>query len=114
MLRDSQIYWPWYDTRKDAQRRVPADFSAERMHTWTFDVMKKHRSYHHLINAVIDYELAHSWASLSMPLAIIVDKSAPLSFYDEELETVLPKALRFAFSDEGSHANTIAAHFRGN
>ena len=114
MLRDSQIYWPWYDSRKGAQRGVPADFSAERMHRWTFDVVKKHSSYHHLINAVIDYELAPTWASLSMPLAIIVDKSAPLSFYDEELETVLPKALRFAFSDEVSHANTIATHFRGN
>lgn len=54
MLRDSLVYWPWYDSRRVALRRTEQDFDAWKLHYWTVEVMKQWSGYHRLIHAILD------------------------------------------------------------
>lgn len=76
MLRDSQIYWPWYDTRKAALRRLPADFDGMRLHGWTIDVMKQAASYHRFIEAALRHDAAGRFAGLDVPIELLDDPSS--------------------------------------
>jgi hypothetical protein len=111
MLRDSQIYWPWYDYRKDAQRHAPGEFGAEHLHLRTFDVMKCHSTYHHLIHAVLDCDAVDLLKDLSVPTVVVEDAGVPLSIYDKTLRDIVPSAFYVEFADEDSHAKDIANHF---
>ena len=113
MLRDAQIYWPWCDRRQQALRRVPADFGAEHMHAWTFEVMKQHASYQHLIQAAIGYDAGAALAAVAGPVLICNDASTPLSVYDHRLEALLPNAPRCEATDDVAHTHTIAEYIGG-
>jgi pimeloyl-ACP methyl ester carboxylesterase len=58
MLRDSLIYFPWYEGRAAAVRRVPADFDARHLHERTFEVLKQYQGYRQLILAALDQDTA--------------------------------------------------------
>lgn len=107
MLRDSLIYWPWYNRRYNATRPAPGDFDGERMHAWTFDVMKQHTSYQHLIHAAIDFETDKALAELKCAVILINDPHTPFSVYDEHLNSLLPQAPRCLATDDSTHALTI-------
>ncbi len=95
MLRDSQIYWPWYDRRLAALRRVAADFSARPLHRWTMDVMRGRASYAHPIHAALRHDAAAALSALAVPLLIVRDASTPLSVYDGRLRELCPDAAIF-------------------
>ncbi|MDH7973255.1 alpha/beta fold hydrolase [Sphingomonas sp. AR_OL41] len=92
MLRDSQIYWPWYDHRLASLRRVPADFTARRLNRWTMDVMRARESYHHLIHAALEDDAAVALKALDAPFAVVRDPSTPLSAHDDRLRSLRPDA----------------------
>lgn len=48
MVRDSQIYQPWFDGRVAAQRHDQGNFDARWLHAQTFEIMKTRTSYHRL------------------------------------------------------------------
>lgn len=48
MLRDGQIYAPWYDGRVAAQRRTQGNFDAQWLHDQTCALMASRESYHRL------------------------------------------------------------------
>ena len=53
MLRRSLIYRPWFETSPLALRRLPEMADARTLHDWTCEVMRSHRSYADLIDAVL-------------------------------------------------------------
>jgi hypothetical protein len=73
MLRDSLVYWPWYNRRRAGLRRVAADFGAERLHAWTFEVMKQHHACQHVIEAALQRDAAVRPDAASWP----ADASTP-------------------------------------
>jgi hypothetical protein len=46
MLRDNQIYQPWFDGRVAAQRRTQGNFDAEWLHDQTVALMRSRQTYH--------------------------------------------------------------------
>jgi hypothetical protein len=108
MLRDSLVYWPWYEHKLKALRRAPADFSAERMHAWTFDVMKQHHSYHQYINAAIERESARELVSLKQPVLVINDQAVPMSHCDKKVSELLPNARHVDAAENTAEAKFVA------
>lgn len=92
MLRDSQVYWPWYDRRLSTLSRVEADFSARALHRWTMDVMRAHASYGHLIAAALARDSEPDLLRLTVPLALVPDDRTPLSVYIERARALCPDA----------------------
>lgn len=77
-LRDSLVYWPWYDTRAAAVRRVEADFDAGGLHDWAVEVMKQWRTAHRFPQAVMRHDAAAGLRALPEPPTILSD---PLSAF---------------------------------
>ncbi len=92
MLRDSQIYWPWYAHTNKSERRVDADFGAQHLHDWTFEVQKQWHSYHHPINAVLDQKPEWQGATAKTPTLLISDPLHPFTVYDDTVKSLCPKA----------------------
>ena len=91
MLRDSQIYFPWFDTRLSALRRVPADLSARRLHRWTIDVMRSRTSHGELIRAALGYDAAAALARTTVPVTVLHDTATPLCALDNRISVIGPK-----------------------
>jgi pimeloyl-ACP methyl ester carboxylesterase len=51
MLRDAQVYMPWYDGRVQAQRRRQGNFDAQWLHDQTCALMASRETYHWLARA---------------------------------------------------------------
>jgi pimeloyl-ACP methyl ester carboxylesterase len=67
MLRDSLVWWPWYDRRVSNLTRKAGDFSAIALHDWTRDVLRNHASYGDLITAALAYDEVEAHAALPSP-----------------------------------------------
>ena len=93
MLRDSLIWWPWFDRRRDTQRRVPADFGADHLHRWTVDVMGSREGYGDIIHAAFADNAADSLAALCesgiRPTVFLGGHATPFTAYDDRLTSLL-------------------------
>jgi hypothetical protein len=108
MLRDSQVWWPWYDRRVTALRRTPADFGAKALHSWTLDVMRRRDSYGNLIQATLRHDAAAALSGIKAPLLILNDPLTPLSAYDDRLAALTPDAPSLPVSaDAAVHADAF-------
>ena len=65
MLRDSLIYFPWYAGTAESLRRLPMDFDAQRLHDWTFEVVKQLGAYPHLIRAALQQDTVQSFRQVA-------------------------------------------------
>jgi pimeloyl-ACP methyl ester carboxylesterase len=92
MLRDSQVWWPWYDRRLAVLRLAPADFDARRLHQWTLDVMRRRESYGRLIQAALRYDAGAVLGEITAPVLLLNDTLTPLSVYDGRLAALKPQA----------------------
>ena len=93
MLRDSLVYWPWYRTKRDGLRRVPANFEAAHLHHWTFEVVKQLDGYHEAIHAALDHDAAVALAAFDGTVLLWSDPLNALSAtYDTRLKAVRPDA----------------------
>lgn len=91
MLRDSLIWYPWYDRNQNTLRRIEQDFSADRLHDWTLEVMKQRTSYHHVIQAAFAQHADHSLAEIGGSIAICYDPENAWSVaYDSTCQEILP------------------------
>ena len=109
MLRDSQVWWPWYDRRSAALRRVPADLDAKRVHTWTLDVMRRHESYGRLIQAALRHDAAVALGATKAPLLILNDTLTPLSVHDDRLAALRPDGPTLSVGgDVADHAEAFS------
>ncbi len=89
-LRDSLVYWPWYDTRRGALRRVPTRFDAWDLHQWTVEVMKQGASFHHFPNAVLRHDAAASLSACTVPVEHVTDPLSVLgAAYGDRLDALI-------------------------
>lgn len=92
MLRDSQVYWPWYDRRYSAARRTAADFGARHLHRWTMDVMRSRTTYAQIIAAALRHDAGAALRNLAVPLARVIEPNTPLSVFDQQFQDLAPGA----------------------
>jgi pimeloyl-ACP methyl ester carboxylesterase len=90
MLRDSQVYFPWYRGEAAARRKVEADFSADRMHAWTLEVMKQRAHYGDLIHAALAHDAAAALCRVTRPIQICDDPATPLFAHAARLAALVP------------------------
>jgi pimeloyl-ACP methyl ester carboxylesterase len=84
MLRDSLVRWPWYAREPAALRRQAVAIDAEDLHAWTCDVMRQWHAYHHLIDAVLEWNPDAALAAGLGKLTIAAD--ARNALYTADLE----------------------------
>lgn len=84
MLRDSLVRWPWYDRAASALRRQALSLDARQLHAWTCDVMRQWHAYHHLIEAVLEWNPDGAMAIARPKLTIAVDARHALHAADAE------------------------------
>lgn len=92
MLRDSLSYWPWYDRRYRNTRKVAIDTTAHTMHDWTFEVMKQHASYQHVIVAALAHDALAALREVTVPVVLCADPGLPLSAFDDIASANAPGA----------------------
>ncbi len=112
MLRDHQIFFPWYETGISHQRRVDADFGARHLHRWTFEVMRQYAHYHELIDAALAHDSAEDLVTLRVPLAVCRDPGVPFFAYDAALHEARPHAVELAV-EAASHAQAVTRFITG-
>jgi pimeloyl-ACP methyl ester carboxylesterase len=70
IVRDNQIYKPWFDGRVRAQRRTQGNFDAAWLHDQTFALMKARAVYHRLPRAAFSVDCAAMLADAAAPVSI--------------------------------------------
>jgi pimeloyl-ACP methyl ester carboxylesterase len=68
MVRDGQIYDPWYAGTIAAQRRSQGNFDADWLHAQTFAIMKARTSYHRLPRAAWSFDCTAALADATVPV----------------------------------------------
>jgi len=84
MLRNSLVRWPWYDRAASALRRQAAGFDAGPLHDWTCDVMRQWHAYHHLIDAVLEWQPDDAIAIARPKFSIALDARHALHAADAQ------------------------------
>lgn len=79
MLRDSLVYWPWYDSRREALLRTPQDFDAWALHYRAVEVMKQWSGYHRLIHAILDSDAHALLSALPGTIEWLPDGTTPVA-----------------------------------
>lgn len=87
MLRDSVTFWPWYKASPDFRRGAyaPDAFDADRLHDRTVEVMKRHASYQHVIDAALSQDALPLLGQLKNKTVLCTDATHPFAVYDEAL-----------------------------
>jgi pimeloyl-ACP methyl ester carboxylesterase len=68
MVRDGEVYRPWFDGRVSAQRSVQGNFDAEWLHEQTFALMKSRESYHRIPRAAYRLDIEAGLARAAVPV----------------------------------------------
>ena len=68
MVRDSQVYRPWFDGRVAAQRQTQGNFDAQWLHDQTVEIMKARESYHRLPREAWAFDIDAALARFRIPV----------------------------------------------
>jgi len=68
MLRDDQIYRPWFDGRISAQRTTQGNFDADWLHDQTVALMTSRATYHRLPRAAYAFDIAKALTQAKAPV----------------------------------------------
>jgi pimeloyl-ACP methyl ester carboxylesterase len=63
IVRDNQIYQPWFNGTIAAQRKTQGNFDADWLHEETFELMKSARTYHLLAKEALSTDLRQLFAT---------------------------------------------------
>jgi pimeloyl-ACP methyl ester carboxylesterase len=74
MLRDAQIYRPWFDGRIEAQRATQGNFDAAFLHDQTAALMEGRATYFLLPRAASVYETANTLAAAGVPITSLKEE----------------------------------------
>jgi hypothetical protein len=88
MLRDAQIYRPWYDGRVAAQRTRQGNFDADWLHDQTVALMKSRSTYHLLPREAVAFDTEAALKGSAQPVQLTPDaglESAILSLLSSEI-----------------------------
>jgi len=86
MLRDGQIYRPWFDGSVAAQRPDQGNFGAEFLHDHTISLMASRETYHRLPRAAYRTDTADLLKRIGLPV-----QTAPEGALPELIRTVLSR-----------------------
>jgi pimeloyl-ACP methyl ester carboxylesterase len=89
MVRDDQIYRPWFDGRVAAQRKTQGNFDADWLHDQTVALMTSRATYHRLPRAAYAFDIAAALSHASAPV-----RSGP--------EGALADLIRLTLTPDGS------------
>jgi pimeloyl-ACP methyl ester carboxylesterase len=87
MVRDAQIYRPWYDGRVAAQRTRQGNFDADWLHDQTVALMKSRATYHQLPHAAVNFDIEAALQAFAQPVRFAPDgglETAILSLLQSE------------------------------
>jgi pimeloyl-ACP methyl ester carboxylesterase len=70
MVRDGQIYSPWFDGRIAAQRRDQGNFDADWLHDQTVALMTSRTTYHRLPRAAVAFDVAEALDHARAPVRV--------------------------------------------
>jgi hypothetical protein len=70
MVRDTEIYRPWFDGRVAAQRETQGNFDADWLHDQTFALMASRETYHRLPRAAYSMDIGAEVALATTPVHI--------------------------------------------
>jgi len=73
MLRDDQIYRPWFDGRIRAQRKTQGNFDADWLHDQTVALMTSRATYHRLPRAAHAFDIASALTQAQAPVRIAAE-----------------------------------------
>jgi pimeloyl-ACP methyl ester carboxylesterase len=73
MVRDNQIYRPWYDGRVSAQRRTQGNFDADWLHDQTTALMRSRETYALFPRAAFRFDIAGALDRASAPIHVAAD-----------------------------------------
>jgi pimeloyl-ACP methyl ester carboxylesterase len=73
MVRDAEIYRPWYDGSISAQRKSQGNFDADWLHDQTVALMKSRATYHLLPRAAATFDAETALKSSTQPIHIAPD-----------------------------------------
>jgi len=76
MLRDAEIYRPWFDGRVAAQRASQGNFDADWLHEQTFALMKSRQTYYRLPREAYRLDIEAALAGISVPVHVLVQDGA--------------------------------------
>jgi pimeloyl-ACP methyl ester carboxylesterase len=68
MLRDDQIYHPWFDGRVAAQRKTQGNFDADWLHDQTVALMTSRATYHRLPRAAHAFDIGDALTRVNAPV----------------------------------------------
>lgn len=111
MLRDSLVFWPWYQSTGDRLRKVDIreQFEAIPLHDRTVEVMKQFGSYHHVINAALGQDAQAVLRQVQSKAVLCTDARHPFAGYDEALVASRPKAQTLQAAANGTdHVTQLA------
>ncbi len=74
MLRDAQIYKPWFDGGIAAQLHTQGNFDAEWLHGQTFALMKSRATYHRLPREVMRFDTKVALLAANVPVVIAEER----------------------------------------
>lgn len=79
MVRDAELFWPWFDQRKTAIRQRNANLDPGYLHQKTLDILKTARSYERLTEVAlsVDWEALLAQASAGVTVAVTEDHPCP-------------------------------------
>jgi pimeloyl-ACP methyl ester carboxylesterase len=73
MLRDDQIYRPWFDGRIAAQRKTQGNFDADWLHDQTVALMTSRATYHRLPRAAHAFDIKAALTQAKAPVRICAE-----------------------------------------
>jgi hypothetical protein len=68
MVRDAEIYQPWFDGRIEAQRPTQGNFDADWLHEQTFALMKSRQTYFRFPRAAYGMDIEAHIARATVPV----------------------------------------------
>jgi pimeloyl-ACP methyl ester carboxylesterase len=89
MLRDAEIWFPWYDRRADTRRGIVGDLDGHRLHRRTLALRDNPEGYGQIIRAAMAQDGAAALAGHIVPVRQIRNPAVPLSAYDDRLAALL-------------------------
>ena len=102
MLRDSETWWPWFDRRQAALRRVPADYDARRLHDRTRAVLRQPERYAEALAAILDHDAEGALACFRGRILVVRDSLVPLATAYADRLAALPRVELVALDDLGA------------
>ena len=94
MVRDQQIFWPWYRRGPDPACRIDLtkDFSARGLHDQVVEILKSHKTYHLTIQAAFLYPVGRQLPKIKVRTLVCSEPGEPLHRFTKKAVRLIPEA----------------------